>query len=82
MDGELTVRRVPGGIEILHAPRITCISLELLAQACGHEMQVHGDKVTIADQLVYQVTAWQATPPGLTVVLVEDRRPGAGAGVT
>lgn len=74
MDGELTIQRVPGGIRVLHAPRLTCISLELLAEACGHEMQVHGDRITIADQLVYQVTAWQASPPGLTVALLEDRR--------
>ncbi|AVV46456.1 hypothetical protein C6376_39265 [Streptomyces sp. P3] len=75
MDGDLTLQKVPGGIRILHAPRLTCISLEVLAAACGHAVQVHGDCITIADQVVYQVTAWQASPPGLTVALLEDRRP-------
>lgn len=77
MDGELTIQRVPGGIRVLRAPRLTCIALEVFAEACGHEMQVHGDRITIADQVVYQVTAWQASPPGLTVALLEDRREGA-----
>ncbi|MEH0423129.1 hypothetical protein [Streptomyces sp. B21-083] len=77
MDGELTMRRVPGGIEVLHAPRITSISLEVIAQACEHALQVHGDRITIAGQVDYQVTAWQASPPGVTVVLMEDRREGA-----
>lgn len=79
MDGELTMRRVPGGIEILHVPRITCISLEALASACEHALQVHGDRITIADQVTYQVTAWQASPPGVTAVLIEDRRKEAGS---
>lgn len=75
MDSEITMQRVPGGIRVLHAPRLGCISLEVLAAACGHELQVHGDRITIANQVVYQVTAWQASPPGLTVALIEDRRP-------
>lgn len=75
MTSELTLQRVPGGIRILEAPRLACISLEVLAEACGHELQVNGDRITIADQVVYQVTAWQAYPPGLTVALIEDRRP-------
>ncbi|WP_405994970.1 hypothetical protein [Streptomyces sp. NBC_00986] len=75
MSDELTLRRVPGGIEILEAPHSACISLEVLHEACGHEMQVHGDKITLADQVVYQVTAWQASPPGLRCFLIEDRRP-------
>ena len=75
MSGDLTLQRVPGGIRVLHAPRLTCITLEVLAEACSHELQVHGDQIVIAGQVVYQVTAWQASPPGLTVALVEDRRP-------
>lgn len=74
MDGELTLQKVPGGIRVVHAPRLTCITLEVIAEACGHAMQVHGDRITIADQVVYQVTAWQASPPGVTVALIEDRR--------
>lgn len=74
MNGELTTEKVPGGIRVLNAPRLTCISLEVLAEACGHAMRVHGDRIVIADQVVYQVTAWQASPPGLTVALLEDRR--------
>ena len=79
MDGDLSLQKVPGGIRVLHAPRLTCISLEVLATACSHELQVSGDQITIGDQVVYQVTAWQASPPGLTVTLVEDRREGAKA---
>lgn len=74
MDGDLALQRVPGGIRVLNAPRLASISLEALADACGHELQVHGDRITIADQVVYQVTAWQASPPALTVALLEDRR--------
>jgi hypothetical protein len=75
VSGEITVQRVPGGIRVLEAPRLACISLELLAEACGHTMQVRGDRITLADQVVYQVTAWQTSPPGLTVALIEDLRP-------
>jgi hypothetical protein len=75
MSEELTLRRVSGGIEILSAPRSACISLEVLHAACGHEVQVKGDRITIAEQVVYQVTAWQAFPPGLRCALIEDRRP-------
>ncbi|MEW2570490.1 hypothetical protein [Streptomyces sp. NPDC047070] len=75
MTSELTLQKVPGGVRVLHAPRLTCIPLEVLAEACGHAMRVNGDRITIADQVVYQVTAWQASPPGLTVALLEDRRP-------
>lgn len=75
MDSEITMQRVPGGIRVLTAPRLGRIDLEVLAEACSHELQVHGDRITIADQVVYQVTAWQASPPGLTVALIEDRRP-------
>ncbi|MBZ6259753.1 hypothetical protein KVH22_30000 [Streptomyces olivaceus] len=75
MSDELTVRRVPGGIEILDAPRSAVISLQVLAEACGHEVRVNGDQIVVADQVVYQVTAWQASPPGLRCALMEDRRP-------
>ncbi|WP_329338581.1 hypothetical protein OG866_27075 [Streptomyces sp. NBC_00663] len=75
MDGELTLQKVPGGIKVMHAPRLTCISLEALADACSHALRVNGDRITVADQVVYQVTAWQASPPGLTVALIEDLRP-------
>lgn len=75
MDGDLTLQSVPGGVRVLHAPRLTCIALEVLVDACGHALRVNGDRITIADQVVYQVTAWQASPPGLTVALVEDLRP-------
>lgn len=75
MDGELTLQQVPGGIRVLNAPRLACISLEVLGDACGHALRVAGDRITVADQVVYQVTAWQASPPGLTVALIEDLRP-------
>ncbi len=75
MDGDLTLQQIPGGIRVLHAPRLACISLEALADACGHALRVAGDRITVADQFVYQVTAWQASPPGLTVALIEDLRP-------
>ncbi|WP_435252040.1 hypothetical protein [Streptomyces tendae] len=75
MSDAITVRTVPGGIEILDAPRSVCISLQVLAEACSHTMRVDGDRIVVADQVVYQVTAWQAWPPGLRCALVEDRRP-------
>ncbi|MGW6743778.1 hypothetical protein ACWGDX_24170 [Streptomyces sp. NPDC055025] len=74
MDGELTLRRIPGGIEVVHAPRITCIALDVIAAASEHALRVNGSLITVAHQVDYQVTAWQASPPGLTVVLVADRR--------
>ncbi|WP_330348163.1 hypothetical protein [Streptomyces sp. NBC_00582] len=74
MDGDLTIEKIPGGFRVTNAPRLTCISLEVLADACGHALRVNGDRIIIGDQVTYQVTAWQASPPGLTVALLEDRR--------
>ncbi|MFE2046641.1 hypothetical protein ACFXAZ_38170 [Streptomyces sp. NPDC059477] len=75
MDGELSLEKVPGGVRVVRAPRLTCIALQVVAEGCGHAIRVDGDRIVIADQVVYQVTAWQASPPGLTVALVEDLRP-------
>ncbi|MEU5111704.1 hypothetical protein AB0G64_09410 [Streptomyces longwoodensis] len=76
MGGDLTLQRVPGGIRVLHAPERASIGLRGLTEACSHELRVEGDLVTIADQVVYRVTGWQAG--ALVLVLVEDRRTPEG----
>jgi hypothetical protein len=74
MDADLTLQKVPGGIRVLSAPERTSIGLQVLAEACSHELKVYRDLVTIADQVVYRVTGWRAC--ALDLVLVEDRRSG------
>lgn len=70
---QIVVTRTPGRIEITKAPRKAKISLEVLAAGCGHEVAVHGDLITLAEQVVYRVVGWD--PLGsLAVELYEDRR--------
>lgn len=75
MDGDLTLQRVPGGVRILNAPQQAHISIELLAAACSHELRVHGDRITLADQVVYQVDSWVPSRAALRCSLIEDQRP-------
>ncbi|REE62132.1 hypothetical protein BX257_4745 [Streptomyces sp. 3212.3] len=74
MSGDIVMTRVPGGIRVLTAPDRASITLQLLAEACSHELRVHGDLITIADQVVYRVIGWQPDSAALTVALFEDRR--------
>lgn len=76
VSGDLTLQRVPGGIRVLHAPARTSIGLQVLTEACSHELRAVGDLLTIADQVVYRVTGWRAG--ALALVLVEDRRTAEG----
>ncbi|MFI6732108.1 hypothetical protein ACIBI9_04175 [Nonomuraea sp. NPDC050451] len=48
------------------------ISLELFAESCSHLLRVHGNLITIADQVVYRVVGYADC--SLLVELVEDRR--------
>lgn len=74
MADELVVQRVPGGVRVVEAAERIRISLAALAASCEHALQVRGDRLTIADQVVYQVTGWEPSAAALTAVLVEDLR--------
>jgi hypothetical protein len=75
MTGELSLQRVPGGVRVLDAPPEIHISLQVLAEACSHELQVHSDRITLADQVVYQVDSYVPSRAALRCSLLEDRRP-------
>ncbi len=71
---QIVVTRTPGRVEITKAPKNAKIDLALVAAAgCGHEIAVSGDRITLAEQVVYRVVGWD--PEGALVVeRVEDRR--------
>lgn len=75
--GEIVFTSFPGGVRVDRAPEMAAITLELLTQACSHFMRVHGDLITIADQVVYRVTGYDFENKALLVRLVEDRRTAA-----
>ena len=59
LEGELSVRRHGDGrIEILAAPQTCRISLEMLADSDPVVFKVGGRRITIADQVAYEVTGW------------------------
>lgn len=70
--GEIVCTSFPGGIRIDQAPETAAITLELLARSCEHSLTVHGDLVTVAEQVVYRVVGFAGCE--LLVNLVEDRR--------
>lgn len=68
------VRHEDGRIEILDAPAITRISLELLRDSDTARVRVWGDRVTFGGQVTYVVTGWDTFGKALLAELVEDRR--------
>lgn len=72
--GDIVLTKVPGGVRIDRADETSAISLELLADSCSHLMRVEGDRITVADQVVYQVTGYSFENKALLVRLVEDHR--------
>jgi hypothetical protein len=75
MTGDIQMTRFPGGVRIDRADPEAAISLDLIAGSCSHLMTVHGDMITIAEQVVYRVVGY--ADRALQVVLVEDRRGAA-----
>lgn len=68
------VRHENGRIEILDAPPITRISLDLLRDSDTARVRVSGGHVTFGGQVVYRVTDWDNNAKALLAELVEDRR--------
>lgn len=68
------VRHENGRIEILDAPPVTRISLELLRDSDTARVRVSGARVTFGGQVVYQVTGWDTFSKSLLAELIEDRR--------
>lgn len=79
LEGEVReVRHDNGMVEILEAPPVTRISLEYIHCADPAVVKVSGRKITLAGQVVYEVTGWDQFTSALVAKLVEDRRPGRG----
>ncbi|MFD9949833.1 hypothetical protein ACFWYW_55810 [Nonomuraea sp. NPDC059023] len=72
--GDIVLTDVPGGVRVDRADETSAISLVVLAQTCSHFIRVEDDRITIADQVVYQVTGYSFENKALLVRLVEDRR--------
>lgn len=70
--GQIVCTSFPGGVRVDQADETAAITLELLARSCEHYLRVHGDLITIAEQVVYRVVGFADRE--LLVVLVEDRR--------
>lgn len=68
------VRHENGAVEILAAPPVTRMSLEFLQQSDQHTVRIHGSRVEIAGQVVYEVVEWDPLGRALVAKLVEDRR--------
>jgi hypothetical protein len=70
----ITVQREGNVVTVLSAPLISLISLELLTVAERARFEVHGDVVTIAKAVDYQVIGWDRDARALIVRRVADRR--------
>lgn len=70
VEGAVELRQhADGRIEILRAPPVTRISLELLQQSNPAVFAIRGREITMAGQVTYRVTGWD---PGQSC-LVADR---------
>lgn len=59
LEGSVVARRHPDGrVEILEAPPIARMSLQLLAEADPAVVVVRGREITFAGQVTYRVTGW------------------------
>jgi hypothetical protein len=73
--GDVVVRRHhDGSVEVLEAPQESLVSLGFLHQRDDGVTSVDGDRLTLAGQVVYQVTGWEPASAALRVRLVEDLR--------
>jgi hypothetical protein len=76
LEGEVKIVRHDNGmVEILDAPPVTRISLELIHCADPVTLKVTGRNITFGGQVVYEVTGWEPFSSALVAKLVEDRRP-------
>lgn len=74
--GSITLQEADGEIRVLEAAPRSRISLALLtAPESPRWIRIWDDKIGIAEQVVYQVTGWDALNAALEVVLVKDHRP-------
>ncbi len=81
LEGPLQWRRHDDGrVEVLLAPAVARVSLDLLACADRAVLQVSGNRITVAGQVVYRVTGWDRHGGCLKAELVEDRRSGVSGG--
>lgn len=64
----------PTELEVLEAPEISAITLELLTKAHHEQLQVSGDVITVANVVDYHVVGWDPSSKALLVELVDDRR--------
>ena len=64
-----------GRVEIVQAPPIARIALELLCAADPVVLRVTGRLITLAGQVVYRVIGWDDHGQALIAELAEDRRP-------
>jgi len=69
------VQNEDGRVQVLSAPPLTRISLELIAEADPAVLKIRGDLITVAGQVVYRITGWDDLGKALLAKLVEDRRP-------
>lgn len=68
------VRHGDGRIEIRSAPPTVRFSLDFFAAADPAVVRVGGNRIALADQVVYRVTGWDGNGQALLAELVEDRR--------
>lgn len=81
LEGSVHVRRHEDGrVDILAAPPVARISLELIASADLVTVKVIGRRIAFGGQVVYEVTGWDALSSALLAELVEDRRAERRAG--
>lgn len=64
----------PMELEVLEAPEISAITLELLTQAHPAQLRVSRDVITVANVVDYHVVGWDPSTQALLVELVDDRR--------
>ncbi|HCT81761.1 MAG TPA: hypothetical protein DGG94_17825 [Micromonosporaceae bacterium] len=75
LEGTVKVLRHDNGlVEILDAPPLIRIALELIQLRDPVTMKVSGKHITVAGQVVYEVTGWEPFSSTLVAKLVEDRR--------
>lgn len=74
--GSITLQEAGEEIRVLEAAPRSRISLALLTSPGSPRwIRIWDDKIGIAEQVVYQVTGWDALHAALEVVLVKDHRP-------
>jgi hypothetical protein len=76
LEGDVELRRHDDGrVEIIQAPPVTRIALEMLAGADPVTVKVTGNLIHLGGQVIYRVTGWDQHAHALLAELVDDRRP-------